>query len=118
MPPGFNALYNLDRLVNTSGPVVVCEGEKAADAADQLLPGFTATTSRNGADSASKADWTPLLSRDVLIWPDNDEPGIHYANAVKEIIPHARILDLSQFGAISKGWDAADCLSANGKVIV
>jgi putative DNA primase/helicase len=118
MPPGFNSLYNLDKIINSNGPVVVCEGEKAADAAMRLLPGFVATTSRNGAGSANKTDWTPLIGREVLIWPDNDDPGSHYANAVKDILPHARILDLSQFGEIFKGWDAADCLAENRKVVV
>ena len=42
-----------------------------------------ATTS-GAADSAPKADWRPLAGRDVTIWPDNDEAGQRYADAVAD----------------------------------
>jgi len=82
-------LYRLDELARRpQATVVVCEGEKAADAAQRLLPEYVATTSPNGAKAADKADWTPLANRRVLLWPDHDEAGIGYANAV-----HAELLD-------------------------
>ena len=118
MPPNFNTIYNLDRVVTSTGLIVICEGEKAADAAERLIPECVATTSRNGAGAAGKADWSPLFGRNVLLWPDNDPNGFHYANTVQTILPQAKILDLTQFGNIFQGWDAADCFAANMKVII
>ncbi|SEQ69453.1 Uncharcterized protein, DUF927 family [Azotobacter beijerinckii] len=70
-------LLRLDELARRPGaPVVVCEGEKAADAAAELLPGHVATCWPNGSNSWHKADFAPLAGRDVLLWPDNDAPGL------------------------------------------
>lgn len=70
-------LYNLPSLADAT-IVVVCEGEKAADAAIEL--GFTATTSIGGSQAASKTDWSPLTEKEVWFLPDNDEPGQKYVN--------------------------------------
>ena len=113
-------LYGLDRLAGRPDtPVIVCEGEKAADAGAKLLPDYVVVTSPNGSKSANKADWTPLKGRKLTIWPDADEPGQRYAHAV------ARAL-LKQDGKDAvcsiiappkdapTGWDAADCLEQDG----
>lgn len=69
-------LYHLDQLAaRHDAPVVVCEGEKAADAAALLFPDAVATTMLNGAQSTHKSDWQPLKGRTVYLWPDNDEAG-------------------------------------------
>jgi hypothetical protein len=72
-------LYRLPQIVG-SERVIVCEGEKAADAV--VLLGLEATTSPGGSKSAAKADWSVLSGRDVVILPDNDEPGEKYARDV------------------------------------
>jgi putative DNA primase/helicase len=73
-------LYGLDRLAdNPDAPVIVCEGEKAADAAAKVFPDHAAVTSSGGSQAATKTDWTPLAGRCVTIWPDNDESGANYA---------------------------------------
>ena len=63
-------------------PVVICEGEKAAEAAAAIFPKSIATTSSGGAGAAAKTDWTPLARRSVLIWPDHDAAGEKYAREV------------------------------------
>ena len=69
-------LYGLDRLAaRPDAPVLVTEGEKAADAAAKLFPDHVAITSPGGSNAAGKADWSPVAGRHVVIWPDNDEPG-------------------------------------------
>ncbi len=69
-------LYGLDELANKPDAVVVlCEGEKAADAAKLLFPSCVCMTWLNGAKAENKADFTPLKGRTVLIWPDNDKAG-------------------------------------------
>lgn len=66
-------LLRLDKLAQLpAAPVVLCEGEKAADAAAELLPHYVATCWPNGIDGWGKADFSPLAGRDVLLWPDND----------------------------------------------
>ena len=69
-------LYGLDKLAARSeAPVLICEGEKAADAAQQIFPGYVAVTSPGGAAAASTADWESLRGRETVIWPDNDQSG-------------------------------------------
>ncbi|HYE07782.1 MAG TPA: hypothetical protein VEL07_19845 [Planctomycetota bacterium] len=99
-------LYRLDELArHPTATVIVCEGEKAADAAQQLLPaGYVATTSPNGAKNASKADWTPLAGRRVIIWPDHDDPGIGYAN---DVIREATAVGAAAIEVIAFDWLAA-----------
>jgi 5S rRNA maturation endonuclease (ribonuclease M5) len=82
-PEGPFPLYRL-RELPADGPVWVCEGEKATDRARDL--GVAAVTSAHGSCSAAKTDWTPLAGREVIILPDNDSPGVKYANDVAGIL--------------------------------
>ncbi|WP_122563346.1 DUF927 domain-containing protein [Pseudomonas viridiflava] len=76
-------LLRLDELaLRTDAPVVLCEGEKAADAAADLMPSHVATCWPNGSNSWHKADLTPLKGRDVLLWADNDDSGAACMDAV------------------------------------
>lgn len=107
-------LYNLDLLTHRKREtVVVCEGEKCADALHKR--GLLATTS-GGAKSAATANWQPLLGRDVLIWPDHDVPGQLYATEVAEILNGlgctVRVIDTRHLG-LSKGEDAVEWLAHN-----
>jgi putative DNA primase/helicase len=113
--PPKRPIYGLRRLAERpSAPVVVTEGEKAADAVTRLLPDVVAVTSPNGSKSASKADWSPLRGRAVVIWPDFDGPSFKYANAVAK---HARAVGAKSVAIVSPpdgavaGWDAADALA-------
>ena len=108
-------LYNLHLLaLHPAAIVIVCEGEKAADAASQLLPlpEYVVTTSPNGSNAATKVNWKPLAGRRVVIWPDNDEPGKKYAEMAASLLPDSQvsIIDLEVFGTNKEGWDAADAL--------
>lgn len=107
-------LYRLHVLAaRPSEPVIVAEGEWCADALEKAR--VLATTS-GSADSAKKADWTPLEGRDVIIWPDNDDAGQHYKNAVVDaLLPLARrvqVIDVAALNLPDKG-DAVDWLTAN-----
>jgi len=73
-------LYQLPALLNNVNDTVwVVEGELCADKLTQL--GLLATTS-GGVDSVSVTDWSPLVKRKVVIWPDNDKAGLKYAHSV------------------------------------
>ena len=92
--------------------MLVTEGEKAADAATQLLRGFAVVTSANGSKSAGKADWSPLSGRDVIIWPDADEAGLEYAHAVAKAARRAGAVSVAIVSPPDNvkggGWDLAD----------
>ncbi|OXE35658.1 MAG: hypothetical protein CGW95_12535, partial [Phenylobacterium zucineum] len=74
--PGSRPLYGLERLASRIGaPVLLVEGEKAADAAGERFPEFVAMTWPGGSHAVSKADFSALGGRHVILWPDADEPG-------------------------------------------
>lgn len=127
---GQRPLYRMHEiLARPDAPVIVTEGEKAADAATVLFPEMIATTPPNGAQSPHRADWTPLAGRQVIIATDNDEPGARFGDKVALLLREAgaaEILHLAPHpladwiwrngerlprGAdIPKGWDLADAL--------
>jgi len=110
--PAPRPLYGLDRLAaRPSAPVIVCEGEKSADAAERLLPDAVAVTSPNGSKGGGKADWSPLAGRAVTIWPDADKPGAEFAEAIAvtlHSIGVARLATIMPPAGVAEGWDAAD----------
>ena len=104
-------LYNRDRLAaRPDATVVVCEGEKAADAAGRLLPDFVATTSPGGSNGAVKADWLPLHKRRVVVWRDADGAGQTYAETVARCLKQvlAGVVGVAPPPDVKTGWDAAD----------
>jgi putative DNA primase/helicase len=108
-------LYGLQQLAERlSSPVVVCEGEKAADAVTCLLPSFVAVTSPNGGKNVGKADWSPLRGRAVTIWPDADGPGLEYARHVAKLATAAGAASVAMVSpplGVKDTWDAADALT-------
>lgn len=113
-PPTPRPLYGLDRLAARPGvPVVICEGEKAADAAGLLFPDFVAVSAMNGAKAPTKSDWNALKDRAVTIWPDQDAAGTGFAVTVTRLVKQAgaasvRVVEVpSDWTA---GWDLADNL--------
>jgi uncharacterized protein (DUF927 family) len=127
-------LYRLDKLhSNIVAPVVVCEGEKAADAAALLFPDAVCTTMLNGAQSPHKSDLRPLAGRVVWLWPDNDDAGHECMTKVATLAREAgaasvEVFNLDLFMSVPAGdaeypefgikrplpekWDAADALAA------
>ena len=88
-------LFGLDRLgARPKTPVLIVEGEKCVDAAAELLPGWIAVTSPNGAAGASKADWMALAQRSVVIWPDHDAAGERYAGDVAKALGAIGVVDI------------------------
>lgn len=78
--PDPRPLYNLDLIVSNPDAIVqIHEGEKAADAASELIPGWIATTTLGGSNAGHLADLEPLRGRIVAICPDCDAAGVEYA---------------------------------------
>lgn len=124
--PDPRPLLRLEELaLRDSAPVVLCEGEKAADAASELMPNYVGTCWPNGSNSWHKADLTPLKGRSVVLWPDNDSSGSscmeEVAKKLQEIgAESVRFVELATFkrkptlkdglAAFAKGgkWDEGD----------
>ena len=101
-------LYGVDRL-NKRGQVVVCEGEKSADACMRLL-GLPSVSWHGGSGGVDKADWKILAGRKVVIWGDADAPGEKSAMKVADLL-HGIANEVKVIGwdtSREKGWDAAD----------
>lgn len=110
LPP--RPLYGLDRLaVRPGAPVMLLEGEKAADAAALLFPDYVAVCSQGGSNAGAKADWAPLSGRAVTIWPDRDAPGLTYAASARTCL---RQVGAGPVAVVDvpvdwpEGWDLAD----------
>lgn len=116
-PPLPRPLYGLDRLAaRPDTPVLVCEGEKAADAASLLFLDYVAVTSQGGCKAPGKADWTPLQGRAITIWPDNDAAGAGFAVTVADLAKQAGAVSVQVVEVPPdwpQGWDLADDLPAS-----
>lgn len=109
--PAPRPLYNLQG-ISTAEQVIIVEGEKCAQAL--IDAGYCATTAMAGANSPSdKTNWAPLKGKTVLVWPDNDQPGMNYAfNSGKAALAAGATSStiLSIPTDKPKGWDVADAL--------
>ncbi|MCA1500856.1 DUF927 domain-containing protein [Bradyrhizobium sp. NBAIM14] len=105
-------LYGLRELAERpDAGVLMVEGEKTADAARVLFPDATVVTWPGGASAVRKVDWSPLQGRRVVIWPDNDQPGIAAGEAIlgelrKIGAADVRVIKVPE--GLDKGWDLAD----------
>lgn len=101
-------LYGSDRL-NKSGQVLICEGEKAADAGLRLLS-MPSISWHGGTNGVDKAGWQSLKGRRVVIWGDADEPGLKAAGRVAELLQGiaSEVKIIGWDKSKPKGWDAAD----------
>ena len=115
-------LYGLDRLAQRpDAPVLIVEGEKAADAGQRLLPMYVAVTWSGGCQAWDKTDWLPIAKRKVLLLPDadavgyaamqklanllSDPAGLNCAVRVVDMDRMPESYDLADFE--KDGWDAA-----------
>jgi|14BtaG_2_1085337.scaffolds.fasta_scaffold08254_3 KaiC/GvpD/RAD55 family RecA-like ATPase len=69
-------------------PIVVNEGEKALKGCEAIIGDtLDSCTWHGGVNSWKKADWSPILKRDVWIFPDNDKAG---TDCAEELAEHLR----------------------------
>lgn len=107
-------LYGLDTLVDNK-PVLIVEGEKAADAAREKLGKiYNVLTWPNGALAYTRADWSHLKGWGrVLLWEDADQPGREAMQGVAKILSDLGVneikwIDTAMVQDLPDGWDAAD----------
>lgn len=101
-------------LIAASDTVLIVEGEKCCDALSRNR--IAATTNPFGSGKAEHCDWTPLAGKNIILWPDNDEPGRNHTRQICGILetlePQPRIawLDPADLDLQEKE-DAADFIA-------
>lgn len=106
-------LYGLEQLPKRpNDPLLITEGPKKADSGKVMLPTYVSISWTGGANAWHKHDWSPCRGRTVLIFPDNDEPGITAAEKLAALLHDpkgigckVRIIDPNR---MPDGWDIAD----------
>ncbi|OQY41779.1 MAG: hypothetical protein B6240_14730 [Desulfobacteraceae bacterium 4572_87] len=112
-------MKNVDRVlyrfpeVLQADQVIVVEGEKDADNVSSM--GLVATTNVGGAEKWAFEYSKPLEGKDVVILPDNDEPGrkhaVKVARMIHGIAKSVTVIDLP--GLPEKG-DVSDWIQSGG----
>lgn len=101
-------LYGVHRI--NRGQVIVVEGEKCVDRFRQVS-GRCVVSWAGGTYGIDHADWSALDGKDVIIWPDADEPGRKTAQRLASILAgkakRVRVIDVA--GCPDK-WDVADAV--------
>jgi putative DNA primase/helicase len=113
-------LYRLQELIAalaTGEPVFVVEGEK--DTERLRAEGFAATTNPGGAaESDGKSKWLPeysevLRGADVVILPDNDQPGRQHAEQIARALHGvAKSIRVTLLPGLPPKGDVSDWLQA------
>lgn len=119
-------------------PLLVVEGEKCRDAAAPPLDDlFEVVSWPGGGKAVSKADWSQIRDRDVVLWADADgksykeghalagqlmpeaeQPGMKAMIELAEILRGQKcsvfFVDIPAPGAVADGWDVADLVAGGG----
>ena len=116
-------LYGLDWLAKyPEKPVLVVEGEKCVEALRWHfldneknkkrgeIP-YVPVTWSGGSNATEKVDFIPLLNKEIIYWPDNDDTGIKAMQKIKTKCPGI-MLDIAPLEK-EKGWDIADLILEN-----
>lgn len=118
--PAPRPLYNLPQIIErAAAPILICEGEKAADAAAKLFPDGVATTPMHGAKSPQLTAFAPCAGRTVIIATDHDQPGQEFGDHVAEMAREAgatRVLWLNPARLGASLWRDGDKVARDGEV--
>ena len=110
--PSPRPLYRLPDLIDRpDAPVLVVEGEKAADAAAALFPDHVVVSWSNGSKAIRHVDWQPLAGRTCRLWPDNDTQGREAMTALAaRLVVIGCSVAIADYPAdsVPEGWDLAD----------
>jgi putative DNA primase/helicase len=115
--PAPRPLYRLAELERHFwAPVLITEGEKAADAAVRLFPQHVVVSWCGGSQAIASVDWSPLAGRAVTLWPDADSSGREAMARLAALLlelgcPVAVVLPPS---CTEEDWDLADAPGAAG----
>ena len=105
--------YNLPAIIkNPQEPVFLVEGEKCADIL--IEAGLVATTNHGGAGKWTDTHSAHLAGRNVIVMPDNDEPGARHADkAIASLWGKAAQIKRIDLPGLPDKGDVADFLRTN-----
>ena len=84
--PNVKALFGAEHLAGKD-TVIVVEGPKAAALARSTFSKAAIVSWRGGANNVKSGDWDLLKGKDVILWPDNDEPGKEAMRQIGDLLP-------------------------------
>jgi hypothetical protein len=115
--PGFpnpRPLYRVPQIIQSTH-IVLCEGERKADALASL--GIEATTAMGGSNTKiGDVDWQPLAGKVVTLWPDKDKAGEDYMRRVAPVLTGlgCQVAIVTPPADKPAKWDAYDCVQEGG----
>ncbi len=106
-------LYGLEKLkLYPNKPVLLVEGEKTADAGQELFPDYNVLAWMGGSGMARNVDIGYLKDKIVFLLPDNDENGYKamecFKKRLKNICLRIHFIDIGSLSIIRQKWDLAD----------
>ncbi len=124
---GYKPIYGTQKLNQDKRTILIVEGEKTADSAQTLFPEYAVMSWLGGSGAVDKVNWTQLKGRNIVIFPDNDVPGmgaaykiLNHLNRANDKIGYAGVVDLSTLGKgcnqFPAKWDLADALPEGVRV--
>lgn len=95
---------------NKKALVLITQGEKTNHYVNTHLFGkLVGTTSAGGDKAVDLTDWSPVIGRPKIFWPDNDESGFRAVLKVAEKEPNKALIKFYLPPMDKpKGWDVAD----------
>lgn len=79
--------YNLDKIVANPDAVIQWhEGEKAADAGQEIFPNWISTTTVGGGSAPHLTDFSAFKGRTVILCMDHDAAGVEYVALVASLL--------------------------------
>ena len=104
--------YQLPLVLESTGAVYICEGEKDCDRLAGL--GLTATTCAGGAGKWKSEFNQYLKDRDVVILQDNDEPGRKHGEKIANSLSGiAKSIKIISFDELPEHGDVSDFLETH-----
>lgn len=118
LPKELRTLYNFDKVCAAEDFIIICEGEKTADALIEC--GFVATTNPLGSGNWEERYAELLTGKNVVLMPDADECGEKWRDVVLTSlvgkVAQAQIIEMPekfvQKHTEYKGHDFADMVEA------
>ncbi len=113
-------LPTLIAAVEAGKRIHIVEGEKDVLSLERL--GLAATCNAGGADNGKGRKWLPAFGRyfggaDVVVLPDNDDPGrTHAAHVARTLADTARSVRIVELPGLPPKGDVSDWLAAGGTV--
>lgn len=111
--PTVRPLYNLPSL-HLNGVVLLVEGEKTADRAQELFPTMAVVSPQGGLQGLAKTDLSVLAGRDIIVWSDADSSWENNVVAWNNVLTSADCKSVAyvklpdRLVAEHNKWDLAD----------